>query len=325
MYNIDWHINFITDGNKYRLATLAELEITESVDNLADFATIVLPEAVMNTVLYNQLTSKIKRASQVNIQLGYDGDLRQEFTGFVDRISSNDSTLKIECLDALFLFKVSVSDVELKPTGLKEIAQYLVNQIDNSFTVNCDYDVSYEKFIIHQATGYDVLRKIQEETKANIYFDTKNKVLHIHAPYLEKGGDVTYAMHRNIEESSLEYKQAADKKIEVTVESTDIKGNVKKVTAGTTGGDSVTLRVGPMDEANMQLIANAALKKNTYDGYEGTFTGWLIPYCKPTYSAKIIDPDYDFKQGSYYIVTVVTSLSENGAKRTITPGIKVNG
>lgn len=321
MFTMDWNIVFDNAGKKFKLGILAECEIECSVDNLADTATIILPDAVMNQVL--NIENKIGRGTQVMIQLGYDNELKTEFEGYIQDITTNDSTLKILCEDALFLFRVSVPDVELKPSSLKKIAQYLIDKIDPSFTLSCDFDISYEKFVIHQATGYDVLKKLQEETKANIYFDTINKVLHIHAPYLEIGGVVKYSMQRNIEKSSLEYKRAIDKKVEVTVESTDSKGKVKSITAGTTGGDKITLKVGPMSEADMQKVAVAALKKNSFDGYSGSFDGWLIPFVKPTYSAIIEDKDYPYKDGRYYVIGVKTNFSESGGKRTITPGIKL--
>lgn len=320
-FTMDWDIRFNNAGKKYRLATLAECEIDCSVDNLADRATIVLPEAFMNQVL--QIEDKISRGTEVLIRLGYNGDLRDEFHGFIENITTNDSTLKLLCEDALFLFRKGVRDVELKPTSVKKIAQLLIDQIDSSFTVNCDFDIAYEKFVIHQATGYDVLKKLQEETKANIYFDTKNKTLHIHPPYIQKGGDVVYSMHRNIEKSSLEYKRAIDKKIEVTVESVDTKGKVHQYTAGTTGGDKITLKVGPMDQAGIRKVAEAALQKNNFDGYTGTFDTWLVPFVEPTYSAKIDDRDYPHKKGIYYVVAVKTKFSDAGAVRTITPGIKL--
>jgi hypothetical protein len=322
MFVMDWEILFKTDNTAYRLGTLAECVIDKSVDNLADTAEIVLPEAVMNQVL--ELESKIKRGSEVFISLGYDGFLESEFTGYVQEITTNDSSLKIICEDALFLFRIGVKDEELKPTSVKKIAQRLIDQIDSSFTVNCDFDLNYEKFTIHQATGYDVLKKLQEETKANIYFDTGKKVLHIHPPYVEKGGEVNYSMHHNIESSKLEYKRAIDKKLEVTVESTDLNGKVTKETVGTTGGDKITLKVGNMSKADVKRVAEAALKKNNFDGYEGTFDGWLIPFVEPTYSALIKDADYDYKTGRYYVVSVKTSFSETGAKRTIGPGIKLS-
>jgi len=321
MFTMDWNIVFDKEGKKYKLGLLAECEIVCSVDNLADAATIVLPEAVMNQVL--NLEDKITRGCGVLIQLGYDGNLVTEFEGFVQDITTNDSTLKIVCEDALFLFRVGVPDVELKPSSLKSIAQYLIDKIDPTFSLSCDYDISYEKFVIHQATGFDVLKKLQEETKANIYFDTTNKVLHIHPPYLEKAGTVRYSMQQNIEKSTLEYKKAIDKKVEVTVESTDSKGVVSSITTGTTGGEKITLKVGPMTAADMKKVADASLRKNSFDGYSGSFDGWLVPFVKPTYSAIIEDQDYPYKDGTYYIVGVKTNFSESGGIRTITPGIKL--
>ncbi|OBX20973.1 hypothetical protein BAA08_14555 [Bizionia sp. APA-3] len=320
---MDWYIEFKNqEGKRFQLALMAECEIITSVDNLADMATIVLPEAVMNEPL--NFENKIGRGTEVLIQLGYDGNLEDEFTGYIQDITNNDSSLKILCEDALFLFRVGVPDVEQKPTSLSQIAQYVIDNIDGSFTLNCDYDVNYEKFTIHQATGYDVLKKIQEETKANIYFDTKNKVLHVHPPYVEKGGEVFYSMQKNIENSSLEFSNKLDTKVEVTIESTDINGNVNKVVSGTTGGDKVTLKVGAMDEDSMQKIADNEVLKQSAAGYEGSFDTWLIPFCKPTYSARIKDEDYPEKTAYYYVKSVTTTLSEAGGVRTITPGIKLS-
>lgn len=321
MYQMDWDIRFDNDGKRYRLATLSECEIITSVDNLVDTATIDLPAAVFSQVL--NIQDKLGRGTGVTIKLGYDGNLRTEFEGFINDITTNDSTLRIHCEDALFLFRKGVKDVELKPTNMKAIAQLLVDQVDSSFKVSCDYDISYEKFTIHQATAYDVLKKLQEESKANIYFDTEKKVLHIHPPYVEKTGEVKYSLHVNVEKTSLEYKRAIDKKVEVTVESTDVKGKKTSVTKGVTGGDKLTMRVGPMSKDQMEKIAEAALKRNNFDGYTGTFDTWLVPFVKPGYTAHIEDLDYPEKKGGYYVIAVTTKFGPAGAVRTITPGIKV--
>ena len=58
MYNIDWNIEFTTDGKKYKLGLLAEAEITASVDNLTDVAVIVLPETVINEPLALKISKK---------------------------------------------------------------------------------------------------------------------------------------------------------------------------------------------------------------------------------------------------------------------------
>lgn len=322
LLDIDWNIEFNTNGKRYRLAILDSCEVFSSVDNLADTATIVLPEAIMNEVL--NFENKIARGTSVLIQFGYNQELQTEFSGFIRDITVNDSSLKILCEDSLFLFRKSVPNAELKPTTLKAIAQYIIDNVDPSFKLDCTYDISYEKFTINQANGYDVLRKLQEETKANIYFDNEAKVLNIHPPYIEKGGTVFYSMQKNIENSSLEFKNRLDTKVEITVESTDVKGNVKKTTSGTTGGEQITLKVGSVDDKSLQAIADAELLKRSAPRYEGTFDTWLVPMVKPTYSARIKDEDYPDKTAYYYVETVVTSISSTGGVRTITPGIKLS-
>jgi hypothetical protein len=322
MFDINWDIKFKTNVANYNLGMVASIDIDCSVDNLADTATITLPEAVMNQVL--NISDKIGRGTEVIIKAGYDNTLETEFVGFVQDIVTNDSSLKILCEDALFLFRKGVKDVELKPTTLGKIAQTVVDQINPNFKLVCDYDIAYEKFVIHQATGYDVLKKLAEETKANVYFNTEKKELHIHAPYLEKGGEVIYSMQVNIEKSSLEYKKAIDRKVEVVVESTNIKGTVESFTAGTTGGEKVTLKVGSISAGDLPKIANAELLRRSADMYEGSIDTWLVPFVQPTYSAKIKDEDYPEKDGKYYVTGVNTSISEAGGKRTVKLGIKLS-
>lgn len=322
MYNISWNIEFKTDGISYSLRTVASIDIECSVDNLTDTAVITLPEAYLNQVF--NIAKEVKRGSEVVIKAGYDDELQTEFVGYVLDVVNNDNSLKINCEDALFLFRKEVKDVELKPTSVPEIAQLLINQIDSSYKLVCDYTISYEKFVIHQATAFDVLKKLAEETKANIYFNTEKKELHIHAPYLEKGGEANYSMQSNIENSSLEYKKAIDRKVEVTVEKTNLNGKVESYTAGTTGGEKITLKVGSVSSVDLKKIAESELIRRSADMYEGSFDTWAVPFVKPTFSASVRDEDYPGQDGKYYVVAVTTSINENGFKRTVKPGIKLS-
>lgn len=321
LLEIDWKITFNSAGRKTQLAMLAEVEITKDIDNLADTASILLPETVMNDPL--NFEGKIARGTEVVIELGYNGNLMTEFVGYIQDITVIDGSLKILCEDALFLFRKGVPDIEMKPATVNQLARYVMNEVGEGYTLNSTYDVTYEKFTIHQATAYDVLKKLQEETKANIYFDTENKVLHIHPPYLEKAGEVYYSMQKNIESSSLEFNNKHDRKVEVTIEGIDNSGNVRKYTAGTTGGDRITMKVGAMDMESVKRIADEVLKRENTAGYEGSFDTWLIPFVSPTFSARIKDEDYPEKTAFYYVKSVVTSLSANGGRRTVTPGIKL--
>lgn len=322
MFDISWKVVFETDQKKYSLQIVESIEIESSVSNLVDTAIISLPDAVSNKIL--QLENKIKRGSNVSVYLGYDQNLVHEFEGYIKEITTNNSSIKIDCEDALFLFRKDIANQELKPTSVKAIAQRIINQIDTSFRLECDYDLPYEKFVINRATGFDVLKKLQEETSANIYFDTANKTLHIHAPYIEKGGDVSYSYQKNIENSSLEYRRAEDKKVEVTIELVNKDGKVSSVTVGTSGGEKVTKKLSSVTESTAKLIAESEYKKHVFDGYQGDIDTWLIPFVKPTYTAKIKDNDYPEKTGAYYVKSVKTSVSSSGGKRTVGIGVKLS-
>jgi len=328
MYNLDWKIEFDTNGKKYGLGILGECEIISSVDNLVDTATIVLPGFVMNERL--QLRDQIKEGSQVKIDLGYNGSLKNEFSGFVKEITNNDNSLKIICEDAYYLFRKSIKDKELKLATLKDIAYYLTQEIDATYTVKCSYEIQYEKFTIFQNKASDVLKKIQEETLANIYFDTKKKELHIHPPYVEKKGVANYAMEQNIESSSLEYKNRKGASYGITVESTDLEGNVNEVKVGSLDGDQTTMNVGSMNKKSMEALAKNALRIKTTPTYQGSFDVWLVPYVKPSFMATITDNDFaeingkESQNANYYVKSVATSLSESGGKRTIEIGLKQN-
>jgi hypothetical protein len=214
-----------------------------------------------------------------------------------------------------------VPNIQFKSAGVKAIAQYLVDKTNTALTVNCTIGIVYDKFVINTATAYDVLKKLQEETKANIYI--RDGVLNIHPPYTEPHNKVRYSFQRNIESSSLKYKLASDKNIEVVVEATGADGKKREVTAGTTGGDKITIKGGGLSEASMKELADAEFRRQVYDGYDGDFTTWLIPSVEPGDSVELVDEDFKYKTGWYYCKSVTTTFNNSGGVRKIQPGIKV--
>lgn len=323
MYKMCFKVDFTTvDGIGYKVKLVHSIDIEKNVENLADTCLITLPAYRYNDPLF--LPKDIKRGTEVKVQLGYNDNLQEEFRGYVKEVLTNNGAITIECEDALFLFRKTVKNEQFTSITIKEIAEKLCSQVDGSYKVSCDYGITYEKFTINDATAYDVLKKLQEDTGANVWFDTINKVLHIHPAYIHKGGYVKYSMHQNIESSSLEYRSAQDKKVEVIIETTDVKGKTTQVTSGTTGGERITKRIGNVSTGHAKEIADNVLKQHLYDGYKGSFTGWLIPYVEPTYTVEIIDQEYPDKTGKYYVVSVKTSFSPSGGVRTIEPGIKLS-
>lgn len=59
----------------------------------------------------------------------------------------------------------------------------------------------------------------------------------------------------------------------------------------------------------LEQRADEELKVRAYTGYEGSFTGWLEPYVEPTWLAEIRDTEYEYKNGSYYVLGVETTFA----------------
>lgn len=313
---MSWHI---TIGG-YKLLLLDSAEVHSSVDLLADTATIKLPASNLNKQL--DVEKKLKLGDQVLIELGYDDKLEVEFEGYLQRISTDDGGIILYCEDGLWLTRKPIADKALKASSVKQIAEYVASEI-GGITVVCDYNFTYDKFVISRATGYDVLKKLQEETKANIYM--KGTELHIHPAYIERFGEVEYDFARNIEKSDLTYKRADERVFEIEVEGIGSDGKRVSVLVGASGGDRRSIKLyGVSYTSSLKARGEEELKRLSYDGYEGSITCWLRPVCKPGYTATIIDVEYPEKEGGYYVVAVTTSIQQAGGIRKVQLGKRLN-
>lgn len=315
-------MNFDITIGKFRLALLESVVVKCSVENLADTAVITLPGSEFNHAL--KIEDDIKEGDAVTIKFGYDARLHPlpvEFEGYVESVATDDGSIKIACEDEIYKFRKDLKNSVLSNVTVKELLQHVIGEL-GGYTLACDYDFKYDQFTIYEATGFDVLKKVQEETRANIYL--KGKTLHVHPQYSEIGQKVIYDFAVNIEKSDLKYKDARKRKFIATVEGTDAKGKTVKVTKGTPGGDKFTIKLpGVSDKATLEKRAEEELKIRAYSGYEGNFTTWLIPRIAPTDLAELRDADYEYKAGFYYTVAVETAFASSGGSRKITIGKKI--
>lgn len=137
------------------------------------------------------------------------------------------------------------------------------------------------------------------------------------------GDTVVYDFTRNIETSNLKYRKASDRKVEVTIEITNPDGTKKEIKHGSTGGRSVKRIVSGISESQAQNVAENEFNMWCYDGYEGSFTGWLVPYVEPGSAVKLCDKDYEYKEGVYYVTGTEIDFSANGGKRIVKLGRRI--
>ena len=315
MYLLNWHITV----GKYSVQTLKEVKINTSVLNLSDTASIELPGQYLNT--WRKIEDKIHAGDAVTIQLGYDDSLETEFTGYLKRISRDNNTLVLECEDALYLMDKTVEDMEYKAISLKDLLRKILTQVSPEMKVDCDYDFTYEKLVVFKSTALDVLKKVHDDTKANIWFE--GKTLHVHPVYQQLKGDKTviYDTEVNVQSNELKWKDKTDKKVMVEVKFTKPNGELSKQEYGISGGQKVTRYVDASNESDLKKAAENEYNLWNYSGYEGNLTGWLVPVVKAGGSVRLRDKERP--EGVYYVTGVEIEFGQNGAKRKVTLGRKL--
>lgn len=316
MYLLNWDIAI----GAYKVKTLTEVKITTSVLNLSDTATITMPGQYLNT--WRKIEDKVHVGDAVTIKLGYDNNLETEFTGYLKRISRDNNSLVLECEDALWLTNKMVADMEYKSISLKELLTGILAQVDPEMTVECDYDFTYEKMVVFKSTALDVLKKVHEDTKANIWFE--GKTLHVHPVYQQAKGDkpVIYDTEVNVQSNELKWKDATDKRVMVEVKYVKPNGELSKQEYGVNGGEKVTRYVEASNEEDLKKAAENEYNLWNYSGYEGSLTGWLVPVVKAGGSVRLRDKKRP-EEGVYYVTGVEIEFGRNGAKRKVTLGRKL--
>lgn len=317
MYTLDFEVKI----GEFYLGMVDSITIHKSVELLADTCEIVLPAARLNKAL--EIEEQIKRGDEVSVSIGYkEVGIKEEFKGYLQRISTDGGSIKLFCEDDLFQFRKDLPNEELKKISLSDLLSKVVKGIGKNYKVNCSYTWVYDKFVIRDATGYDVLKKVQEECGADIYL--KDGVLHIHPPGEVVGKERFYDFAVNIEEAELSFKRAEDKKVKVVVKAIMSDGKVKEIEVGSTGGEKVEVKCHASDTASMKARGEAEVKRRTFDGYDGSITTWLIPECNPGDTASIHDGDYTYKDGTYFVRSVTTEFSEGGGKRKVELGYRLS-
>lgn len=317
MYTLDFEVKI----GEFYLGMVDSITIHKSVELLADTCEIVLPAARLNKAL--EIEEQIKRGDEVSVSIGYkEVGIKEEFKGYLQRISTDGGSIKLFCEDDLFQFRKDLPNEELKKISLSDLLSKVVKGIGKNYKVDCSYTWVYDKFVIRDATGYDVLKKVQEECGADIYL--KDGVLHIHPPGEVVGKECFYDFAVNIEEAELSFKRAEDKKVKVVVKAIMPDGKVKEIEVGSTGGEKVEVKCHASDTASMKARGEAEVKRRTFDGYDGSITTWLIPECNPGDTASIHDGDYTYKDGTYFVRSVTTEFSEGGGKRKVELGYRLS-
>jgi hypothetical protein len=317
----------ITIADNLEFTVCQSIRIESSVQVLANNAKIELPREFRNAVdevgksiniAGKSILDFMKRGNAVKIEFGYDGDLQKEFEGYITRIGA-EMPLLLECEDEMFLLKKAPRITKFIKSG--KLIDILKAVLPAKYTIECNGDYSIGKWLIEDATPYNVLEELREKAGIRAYF--KNPTTLCVGMVVDFKAETVHKFNfsENVRRgSNLKFEQKESKPMFLTVESKQANGKSLAVSIGEKGGDEKTIKLWPnMSKAELQVWANKQQQSVSYSGFEGTLDSWCYPRTKPGDAAQLHRPFYkDRHQDDRYFIESV-SIDVNGSdgiKRT---------
>ena len=297
------------------------VQIKRSIHSIGATATIRVPvtavlKAKGKPATNIETASAVKKGDKVTIDLGYNGDLKREFSGYVKGINYK-TPLEIECEDGFYLTRqksVTLSGTMTLKDCLKKCGLQILHAVD----------LTLKNFAIDDKPVSWVLGKLKTDYGLSIFFDMEDKV--VAGRFFDLVSDtVKYELRLNtIKDDDLKYQLAADKKLKVKAICYQKDGTKVEAKMGEDGGTTKTLYFYDVEDmAELKMLAEHELKKYSYDGYSGKITTFLQPYAEPCMVASITDPVYGERDGKYFIESTEVRFGTSGARREVSIGIEM--
>lgn len=322
MYKLDCHITI----GSVTFKTVQEVTIKRSTREANATAVIKVPVTAVlkqkgGEKTYIETAKQIAVDDKVTIKLGYDGSLKTEFVGFVKRLNYT-VPLEIECEDWYWKLRRSSIKKSYASTTVKQLLNDVLS--GSGATVHpSTIDLALKNTIVDNKTGAWVIEKLKSDYGLTVFFDLQGR-LYAGKAYQVKGDRVKYELRGNvIKDDDLKYYRADDYKLKVEAKSYDRNGAKLETSVGAEGGESKTLFFYDVkDAANLKSLAEAELKRYSFDGYRGKIETFLIPFAEPGMIAAITDPTYNQRSGNYYIESTEVKFGRSGGRRIVELGIK---
>lgn len=307
------HIVF--DANKRRgaveLHRVAAIEIKTSVHDVCQQATITLPLNVPEFVR-TPLKDLIRRGDKVKITMGYDGNLDAvDFMGFATRVGA-DVPIVIECRDGLWKLLQEPFNKAYKQCHVPTLVKDLVG---DAFKVQA-MDATVGPVRIEKAKKADAFKALKDEFGLVTYL--KGDTVYCGVLFDAQASTSTYRMEQNVKVSDLKYRLADEVSLKVTAKSLKRDGSSIEVEVGDPEGEARTLNYyGITSVEELKKLATADLEKFKYDGYEGGFKAFGIPFTRYGDKVQLLSSDHPERDGYYLAEEVTVTFGPEGFQRNI--------
>lgn len=307
---------------KYRLrGGVNNVNIKKSVKNIVDTASIKIPalgRAFENTTLPStsvETASLFREGDKVKIDLGYNNNNLTEFVGFVRRVNLSSPVL-IEMEGYAWQLRKKTITASWRNVTIRQILEKVTEGTDIVLS-DLIPDTNLIRLTIPNQTGLQVLEYLKEKLLLTVYFD--GNVLYAGLEEGIKKGEVKYRLGWNVvRDDQLKYRIADDNQVRVRIVQKLQNGEQVLYETGDKNGEIVKREVPNWeDKTQLQKLAEKVLAEKKFTGFEGKITGFLEPYCQPSYTAQIIDRKYGKRDGKYFIASTEINFGMQGARRIV--------
>lgn len=311
---------------------VSEVKIKRSITSVSGTAVVSLPtSAVLKQTdgsSRNVLTAQmIKRGDKITIDLGYNGKLYREFTGYVTRVNYS-QPIEVECEDAVFLLRSKKIKKSYKNTTLDAVLKDIFEGTGVKYDTG-GLTIKIEKLLLASDAGGEVPREDAFSFVLDRYglvaYSNTDETMFVGLRQGKRDKTVKYKLGWNtIKDNELKYHSSEDMKVKIKAVYINKLGARTEVEVGDDDGSARTIFLSDVaDKAQMKKLAENELSKYKFDGYAGKVTAFLQPFAEPADVIEIKDDNYAQRSGNYYCEGVEVTFGKGGARRIIELGAKV--
>jgi len=325
------------DGTQVNFGTITNgaiesIETTESVKDMGDSCTIVIPRNLVN-LQGKKLRDILNEGDKAEVYFGYGSDVPLEFSGYIREIGGT-SPIELKLDDAFYPLRKNEVSKSYKQVTLKQF----LNDVVPGYQIECP-NVQLGKTSVNKETSYQALKEINQIY--GFYSFINNGVLHCQYAYDVRGfgsehtyylcdeivnGQRIYRANIRPGGNNLKYERKDSTNVRVEAVANRADGNKFVYSVGPKTKDAachkITFPVGVSD-AQVKEYADKLFASLNFDGYKGSITGYGTPRIKAGDVLNIIDFEYPERNGKYLVEKVVTKYDENGISRQVTISFKI--
>ena len=321
MLVLDCLIEIQGKSKKISFTYVHAVEVSTSIRNLTDTATIKLPRKV--TMKGKKLNEFIERGNPITVQIGYrDIDMQTVFSGYITSVSS-ETPITITAENEMWKLKqTKVEAKRYEKFKLKDFLSEYAPSVELVMPENIEFG---EVIIKEETTVAKVLDYLKQSYPFNAFFEDKKMVAVMLTSQLQNGKEIKFKKGLNIISDTLKYTLADDVNIQIVAKSI-LPDNTKLESKKGDSSGEVRTFYAPSLKTQKELDDYAQKMLETYktDKMSGDFTAFGIPFVKKGDKVHLYDDENTERDNKRFIADAVKySFGLSGYRQTVTLGDQI--